>query len=185
MDENIPMYLNFGHLGWILGHEIIHGFDSTGRFYDEKNEYGNWFNDTTEAVYKNKSECFAKQYELYDVRNTDLGIDGQLTLGENIADNGGIRLAFNGYKKYMEGKPKEAGLPGLHYNHEQLFFIQSAGFFCAKIRKELQEFYLKSNTHSPGRIRVLASLSNSEDFSRSFHCKSGSPMNPSNKCQLW
>ena len=179
------MYLNFAHIGWIIGHEIMHGFDDSGISYNEDGEHIGWVANDTQASFNNKSNCFKKQYETYDVPDTNLRINGSLTLGENIADNGGLRHAFKAYKNYMKGKPEEPGLPGLDYTVDQLFFIQASAAFCSKRKIEKIEKNLKQDVHSPDRFRIIGTMSNMEEFAQAFKCKLGSPMNPSKKCQLW
>ena len=179
------MYLNFGNIGWTIGHEIMHGFDNFGIFYNEDGKYISWVVNDTEASFNNKSNCFKKQYETYDVPDTNLRINGSLTLPDNIADNGGLRYAFKAYKNYMKGKPEEPGLPGLDYTVDQLFFIQAAGKYCAKRKIEVTEDRLKHDSHSPARFRIIGTMSNMDEFAQAFKCKLGSPMNPPVKCRLW
>ena len=179
------MYLNFADIGWSIGHEIMHGFDDDGLYYDEDGEYISWVVNDTEASFNNKSHCFKKQYETYDVPDTDLHINGSQTLGENIADNGGLRHTFKAYKNYMKGKLKEPGLAGLDYTVDQLFFIQAAAQYCAKHKIEGTENDLKHDVHSPDRFRIIGTMSNMHEFAQAFQCKLGSPMNPSKKCKLW
>ena len=179
------MYLNFANIGWTIGHEVMHGFDDDGIFFNEDGEYISWVVNDTQVSFNNKSHCFKKQYETYDVPGTDLRINGSLTLGENIADNGGLRHALKAYKNYMKGKSKELGLPGLDYTVDQLFFIQAAAQFCTKRKIEKIEKNLKHDVHSPERFRIIGTMSNMDEFAKAFHCQLGSPMNPRKKCQLW
>ena len=185
LHESKPMYLNFGDIGWVVGHEIIHGFDNMGKHFDGDGEYRSWWTNTTNALYEEKTQCFAQQYANYDLPESDETINGNLTLGENIADNGGLKEAYRAYQMYIEGKPTEPTLPGLEYTAEQLFFIQSASFFCGKYRKEITEYELKTDGHSPNMYRVIGSMSNSKEFAETFQCKANSPMNPIDKCQIW
>ena len=179
------MYLNFADIGWTIGHEIIHGFDNFGISFNEDGEYISWVVNDTEASFNNKSHCFKKQYETYDVPDTDLGINGSLALPDNIADNGGLRHAFQAYQNYMKGKSKEPGLPGLDYTVDQLFFIQATAQYCTKRKIEVTEYNLKHDGHSPDKLRIIGTMSNMEEFAQAFKCKLGSPMNPPVKCRLW
>ena len=115
---------------------------------------------TADAVYKIKRKCFAKQNEFYDVWDTDLRIDARVTLWENIAENGGIRLAFKAYKNYMKGKSKKTGLPWLHYTVDQLFFIELTAFYCGKKQKRShrirsEDWWLCSNKQMHSLLKCI------------------------------
>lgn len=116
-------------------------------------------------------------------------LDGVSTQGENIADNGGIKQAFKAYKKWLEGQEEEIMsnevLPGLESTSGQLFFLNFAQIWCGAMRPEATKNKLKTAVHSPGRYRVIGTLSNSEDFANEFNCPKGSAMNPKNKCSVW
>jgi len=183
--ESKPMYLNFGDIGWVVGHEITHGFDNMGKHFDGDGEYRSWWSNSTDKLYEEKIQCFAQQYSSFDLPDSNESINGNLTLGENIADNGGIKEAFRAYQNYIKGRRKEPGLPGLDMSAEQLFFIESAAFYCGKYRKEITEYGLKTDGHSPNVFRVIGTMSNSQEFSQTFQCPVGSPMNPKDKCHLW
>uniref|UniRef100_A0A7E4URZ1 Neprilysin n=1 Tax=Panagrellus redivivus TaxID=6233 RepID=A0A7E4URZ1_PANRE len=119
---NLPDYINYGTIGQIVAHEITHGYDNIGRLYDETGDERDWWKKETVDMYKAKSECLVKQY-------TKENYDGQLSLGENIADNGGMKLAFNAYKKLMasRGNVPEPALPGFEeFTPESLFFMTYA-----------------------------------------------------------
>lgn len=182
--QSKPMYLNFGDIGWVVGHEINHGFDNMGKHFDGDGEYRSWWTNETNEEYEKKTECFAQQYESYDLPDSDQSIDGNLTLGENIADNGGLKEAFRAYQQFTEGSD-EPILPGLKYSPSQLFFIQSAAFYCGRYRTEITEYGLKTDGHSPNIYRVIGTMSNSREFADTFACPSGSAMNPVQKCTLW
>lgn len=128
------------------------------------------------------------QYGNYSI--LDVGsIDGVTTQGENIADNGGIKQAYKAYKKWLAGRGEEEEqgevLPGLECTSGQLFFLNFAQIWCGAMRPEATKNKLKTAVHSPGRYRVIGTLSNSEDFANEFNCPKGSGMNPINKCTVW
>lgn len=112
-------------------------------------------------------------------------INGLNTLDENIADNGGFKLAYLAYKDWSERNGEEPTLPGLKFNPRQLFWITAANIWCRKVRNEIARDDIKNDIHSPGKFRVIGSFSNSEPFANDFNCKEKSKMNPKNKCTLW
>ncbi|XP_036341192.1 octopamine receptor Oamb-like [Rhagoletis pomonella] len=110
------------------------------------------------------------------------------TKGENIADNGGLRQAFHAYKEWLTNNPAAAAderLPGINMTGEQLFFLNFGQVWCGAMRPEAVRNKLNTAIHSPGRFRVIGTLSNSRDFAREFKCPEGSPMNPVHKCSVW
>lgn len=125
---------------------------------------------------------------LQDKMGKDAHVSGVRTQGENIADNGGVREAFRAYHMYLKDKGdlKEKKLPGLgQYSSDQLFFMSFARVWCTLATDEHLQDRILTDPHSPGPIRVLGTMSNSEDFSRAFNCPNGSTYNPKDKCVLW
>ncbi|CAB3381762.1 Hypothetical predicted protein [Cloeon dipterum] len=177
--------LNYGGIGVILGHELTHGFDNTGRLYDANGNYRSWWVNDTADVYDNKTKCFVKHYGKLYIE--ELGfVDGRLTLGENIADNGGVRAAFESYQLLRKQKPdlKEL-LPGLEMlSPEKLFFIFYAGWSCQSVDKKAIA-YVMFDPHSPSEARVWGAVSNSWIFANTFGCDFCSTMNPKKKCEIW
>lgn len=112
-------------------------------------------------------------------------INGNQTLGENIADNGGLKAAFHAYLDVMKNKPEPPKLPGIPLNHRQLFFVAFAQVWCSTVTKEANNLQLEKDPHSPAKYRVIGSLSNLKEFSDEFQCKPGSNMNPKKKCEVW
>ncbi|KAF2900245.1 hypothetical protein ILUMI_05942, partial [Ignelater luminosus] len=112
-------------------------------------------------------------------------LNGEQTLGENIADNGGVKEAYLAYTNWVKRNGPEPTLPSLKYTPEQLFWISSANAWCMKQTKKFLEDTIKSDPHSPNRYRVLIPFSNTEYFSKDFNCPVGSKMNPKHKCQVW
>ncbi|XP_054275667.1 endothelin-converting enzyme homolog [Macrosteles quadrilineatus] len=188
----IPFYflgieaLNYGAIGSILGHELTHGFDIEGKDYDETGQKASWWDSKVSDIYSQKAECFVDQYSKFSFHNSDqLKVNGTLTLAENIADNGGIREAIQGYRLYTARNGQEPYLPGLqHYSHEQLLFLAFANVWCEETTPQFEAMSL-TDSHSPNKFRVLGSLSNSPEFSSVWGCKTGARMNPSHKCILW
>ncbi|XP_050432624.1 neprilysin-11 isoform X2 [Adelges cooleyi] len=180
--------LNYGFLGTILGHELTHSFDNTGRKYDENGNENIWWTNSTTEEYEQRTECFVRHYESYSITglNKTVNVSGKLTLNENIADNGGLREALMGYRKFIADSCEEPRLPGLdEYSNEQMFFIAFANNWCeASTTESIANSVL--DEHSPNIIRVVAGLANSKEFSDVWHCNKGSKMNPhKDKCKLW
>ncbi|XP_058446017.1 uncharacterized protein LOC131427110 [Malaya genurostris] len=178
--------LNYGAIGTILGHELTHGFDDSGRQFDKEGNLKQWWTNSTVREYVNKTACFIQQYSGYFIDEANDYIDGKQTLGENIADNGGVREAYHAYRIYLQHNEKEPLLPGFeNYTHEQLFFISYGNLWCESHTVSAAKAAL-DDTHCPGWIRLKGVLSNSQEFSRTFNCKRGSQMNPAtDKCQIW
>ncbi|XP_026682024.1 neprilysin-1-like [Diaphorina citri] len=188
-----PESLNYGSIGIIIGHEIMHGFDDMGRQNDKFGNIVQWWSQQTLETYQSKAECFVQQYGRYRIPELDATLNapalakGVATKGENIADNGGLEMGYLAYKKYLsEHGGFEPRIPGLEkFSPEQLFFIGYASNWCESVSTEsLLEDYL-SGEHSTQRLRVIGAVSNSEQFAKAFNCKAGSPMNPVNKCSIW
>ncbi|XP_065222394.1 neprilysin-like isoform X2 [Planococcus citri] len=175
--------LDYGAIGMIIGHEMTHAFDALGLKRDtERNLELKWSLDAL-STYEKKANCFVNNYYEYTVGTTHQKVDGLLTLDENLADNEGLRVAYQAFKNYMKKNGREKLLLGLdHYTPEQLFFLAFANTWCEHGNSES----MNDDTHSPRPVRVMATLRNSEDFAEAWKCKKGSPMNPDReKCKLW
>uniref|UniRef100_A0A4X2MAB0 Membrane metalloendopeptidase like 1 n=1 Tax=Vombatus ursinus TaxID=29139 RepID=A0A4X2MAB0_VOMUR len=181
--------LNFGGIGMVIGHEITHGFDDNGRNFDKDGNMLDWWSNFSSQHFKEQTKCMVYQYSNY---SWDLAggqhVSGLGTLGENIADNGGIRQAYKAYIKWVEQEGQEPRLPGLNLTHEQLFFINFAQVWCGSYRPEYASQSIKTDVHSPLKYRqaeVMGSLQNFEAFSEAFHCHTGTVMHPEEKCRVW
>ncbi|CEP16538.1 hypothetical protein [Parasitella parasitica] len=185
-DATYPDYLNYGGIGMIIGHEITHAFDSSGRKYDGRGLLNDWWASETSGKFEGKTQCFIDQYSKFTVSgpdNTTLNVNGKLTLAENLADNGGFAAALSAYKKL--GKQEEV-LPGLeHLSPEALFFINFGRTWCGKDREEISQDAIYTDPHSPYIARVNGVAQNRADFAEIFKCSAGSPMNPQTKCDMW
>ncbi|XP_058790751.1 neprilysin-2-like [Phymastichus coffea] len=178
-----PHYLNYAAIGWIIGHELTHGFDDQGSQYNEYGDLINWWDPETFKNYRNRTKCIIQQYSNYTVNG--LKVNGKNTQGENIADNGGIKEAYFAYEEYEKTHEQELGLPGLSYTSRQLFWINAANIWCDKSRPENLEHVINTDVHGPAEIRVIGTFSNIPEFSRDFNCPVGSRMNPIEKCTVW
>ncbi|XP_059477027.1 neprilysin-4-like [Neocloeon triangulifer] len=183
--------LNYGSIGVIIGHEITHGFDDMGRQNDKDGNLVQWWTPETEYAYLEKALCIVEQYDHFRVPELDVllatkaTINGVTTQGENIADNGGMEQAFQAYQQFVKENGPEQKLPGLDYTPEQIFFLGFASVWCESSSPESLLHEVLSNPHAPHRHRVNGPLANSHHFAKTWQCKTGSPMNPVNKCQVW
>ncbi|KAM8805174.1 NEP protein, partial [Eudromia elegans] len=178
--------LNYGGIGMVIGHEITHGFDDNGRNFNENGDLVDWWTEESARNFKEQSQCMVYQYGNY---SWDLAggqhLSGINTLGENIADNGGVRQAYKAYENFVKKNGKEKLLPGLEMNHKQLFFLNFAQVWCGTYRPEYAVNSIKTDVHSPGKFRVIGSLQNSPEFSEAFSCTKTNYMDPANKCRVW
>jgi len=181
-----PAYMNYGGIGWVIGHEITHGFDDIGRQFDDMGNLANWWEDATEDKFLEKVNCIIWQYGNYTAKAVNKTLNGVNTQGENIADNGGLKQAYRAYNSWLTRHGEESRLPGLQdYTPKQMFWISAANIWCSKNRNKYLEEQIKLDPHSPGMFRVQGAFSNSPDFARDFVCPVGSAMNPVKKCEVW
>ncbi|KAG6586939.1 Endothelin-converting enzyme 1 [Phytophthora cinnamomi] len=177
----------FGSLGVVAGHEISHGFDNTGSNFDSKGNWNAWWTDNTAAEFETRAQCLIDQYSTFYTEAEDgmqlVPVNGKKTLGENIADNGGLHVAFNAYKNRLSASG--SGDSDSSDNDDQLFFVSYAQTWCGKIRDETAVDSFLTNTHAVGEVRVNGAAMNSAAFSSAFNCPVGTPMNPADKCVLW
>ncbi|XP_043243436.1 endothelin-converting enzyme homolog [Amphibalanus amphitrite] len=182
-DPQYPRSLNFGAMGVVMGHELTHAFDDQGREYDKYGNMNQWWNNATINRFKERTKCMVEQYSQYKIGN--LTVNGRQTLGENIADNGGLKASFDAYRLYRKAHGEEVPLPGVNLTHSQLFFLSFSQVWCSAATPEAERVTALNDGHAPARYRVIGTLSNSEDFAREYRCPLGSNMNPNSKCQVW
>jgi endothelin-converting enzyme/putative endopeptidase len=180
-----PEGVNFGAIGMVVGHELTHGFDDEGRHYDAEGNLRDWWTPAAARRFGERAECLARQYSAYEPL-PGVRLDGRLTLGENIADLGGLKLAFSAMQAARIGNP-EADKKLLGFTPEQQFFLGYAQSWCANFREESVRLRAATDPHSPPRYRVNGPLSNMAEFAAAFECKEGSPMvRPrSARCEVW
>ncbi|XP_027017774.1 neprilysin isoform X2 [Tachysurus fulvidraco] len=181
-----PWSLNYGGIGMVIGHEITHGFDDNGRNFDKDGDLKDWWTMSSTQKFQELSKCIVDQYSTF---SWDLAsgqnLNGNNTLGENIADNGGIRQSYQAYQDHVKKHGKEAPLPGIDLNHEQLFFLNFAQVWCGTHRPEHAVNSIKTDVHSPGKFRVLGSLQNFPEFAKAFKCQKNDYMLPEKMCRVW
>lgn len=155
-----------------------------------------WWTKRSEKEFIKKSQCYVDHYSKYGLvdpsSNRAWMVDGEMTLGENLADNGGLKLAFTAWKntqKLTESTEESNwSLPvakGMSLNKDQLFFAAFAQIWCSAIRPEMAVYAISNDVHALPKVRVLGSVSNSFEFASAYQCKKGQRMNPEDKCQLW
>ncbi|GIK01669.1 hypothetical protein Aspvir_005707 [Aspergillus viridinutans] len=178
-----PLYLAYGAFGAVSGHELSHAFDSTGRHYDQTGNYTDWWDEKTVQGFEERAQCFVDQYSNFTIPGENgepLHVNGRFTLGENIADAGGLGAAFQAWEKRDEASP-DSHLPGLsHFSKEQLFFIAYGNWWCGKTTKEaaIQAIYI--DPHAPKFARIMGAMANSREFNEAFNCPTKKPV-----CKLW
>lgn len=180
-----PRYMNYGAIGFVIGHEITHGFDDQGRQFDKEGNLVDWWAAETKKAFVEKAQCIIDQYSNYTVPELNINLNGINTQGENIADNGGLKEAYLAYESWTERHGEEKRLPGINLNPRQLFWISAANTWCSQYRPESLKLRVLTGYHSPGRFRVNGPMSNSDQFAKDFNCPIGSAMNPKKKCHVW
>uniref|UniRef100_A0A8R1DX97 Endothelin-converting enzyme 1 n=1 Tax=Caenorhabditis japonica TaxID=281687 RepID=A0A8R1DX97_CAEJA len=181
-----PSFANYGAIGMGIGHEITHGYDDLGAQYDDKGNLRGWWHTETMTTFQKKKQCFVAQYGSRVEPHTGRKVDGKMTIGENIADNGGLRVAFRAYQLKLEREKEARRLPGLtDFSPNQLFFLAYANTWCEALKPSAIDHIMDTDVHSLGMFRVNVPLQNLPAFSKEFDCPIGSPMNPFEKCRIW
>ncbi len=175
--------INYGGIGAVIAHEISHGFDDQGRQYDAQGNLRDWWTKESAEKYKERAARIIKQYSEYEPL-PGMHINGELTQGENIADDGGVKIAFAAFKKTLAGKPEEK-IDG--FTPEQRFFLGWAQVWRANIRDEALKMRLVTDPHSPARFRCNGPLSNSPEFQKAFDLPDDCPMvrPPDKRVTIW
>ena len=178
-----PMAMNFGGLGMVIGHELVHGFDDEGRRYDADGALREWWDPGTLARFEARTSCVERAYSRVEVL-PGVRLDGRLTLGENIADLGGLRTAHTAYREWARERGEEprllAGLSG-----DQLLFVAFAQGWCTLSSAEVARLDATVDPHAPPRQRVNVSLSHLPAFWEAFQCGPGTPMRAAEVCEVW
>ena len=177
--------VNFGSTGGgTIGHEMTHGFDDEGSQFDARGNLREWWSPATTAAFAEATQCVIDQYAGYEAV-PGVHLDGALTAGENIADIGGVKLAFQAYHAW---RARQAAAPPAQvegYSDDQLYFLAYAQSWCSKDTPERLETMAHSNPHSPPRWRVNGVIADQPGFATAFACRPGAPMAPANACTVW
>jgi putative endopeptidase len=183
-DKNSPDAVNYGHVGAVVGHELTHGFDDEGRQFDANGNLSDWWTSEDAKKFEEKADCEVNEYGSFVVVD-DVKVNGRLTLGENTADNGGLRLAFmallaDAKRKNIDLNKKEDG-----YTPIQQFFLAHGQNWCGASRPESLRLQAQTDPHSYRKYRVNGVVQNMPEFGKAFGCKAGQPMMPANACRVW
>ncbi len=181
-NANADDAINYGSIGAVIGHEITHGFDDSGSQYDAEGNLKSWWTAEDREKFNAKADCVANQFSGYQIQD-GLNINGKLTLGENIADLGGLTVAYNAYQKSLEGKPRPENIDG--FTPEQRFFLGYAQVWATKSTQEFERQQVLTDPHSNARYRVDGPLSNLPQFAEAFSCKQGDRMVKPDFCKIW
>ena len=179
-DPHRDMALNYGGIGSVIGHEMTHGFDDQGRKFDGDGNLRDWWTAADGAAFEKRAACVADEYSGFTAVD-DVKLNGKLTLGENTADNGGLRVAYMAMENALNGKG--ATIDG--YTPEQRFFLGFAQVWCQNQSPQESRQRAFTDPHAPGRFRVIGTLGNMPEFQKAFSCKAGQPMVSANACRVW
>ena len=174
--------VNYGAIGAVIGHEMTHGFDDEGRKFDARGNLKDWWTEDDARKYEERAACVEKQFSGYVVEK-DLHVNGKLVLGESIADLGGLKIAYNAYRKSLAGRPEPEPIGG--FSADQRFFLGFARVWATNDRPEFARLMTTINPHPLDRFRAIGAPSNLPEFARAFGCKSGDPMVRSERCAIW
>jgi predicted metalloendopeptidase len=182
-DARRDMSVNYGGIGVVIGHEMTHGFDDQGRKFDGDGNLRDWWTAADGAEFEKRAACIADEYSGFTSVD-DVKLNGRLTLGENSADNGGIRIAYMALQNALADKnAKREKMDG--FTPEQRFFLGFAQVWCENMRPEEARTRAMTDPHSPGRFRVNGTVVNTPEFQKAFSCKPDQPMVHANSCRVW
>jgi putative endopeptidase len=182
--------VNFGGIGVVIGHEMTHGFDDQGSQYDGKGNLREWQLAEDRKAFSEREKCVANEYSGFEAAAAKNGtpaqmLNGQLTLGENTADNGGLRIAYMALLDTLAAEKKSIDEKIDGYTEAQRYFIGFAQVWCQNQTEESARQMALTDPHSPGKWRVNGSVQNFDEFGKAFGCKKGLPMTPVNSCRVW
>ena len=177
------MAVNFGGIGAVIGHELTHGFDDQGRRFDADGNLRDWWQKQDEEEFKKRADCLVNEYSQFKPV-PDVNVNGRLTLGENGADNAGVRLAYMALLGGIENGAIENNKLD-NYSPQQRFFLGYAQIWCENARPEFSRTSVRTNPHSPGEFRVIGVVQNMPEFGQAFGCSAGQPMMKENGCRVW
>jgi putative endopeptidase len=179
-DPQRDVAVNFGGIGSVIGHEMTHGFDDSGRKYDGDGNLRDWWTAADAAEFENRAACIAGEYSNFSPVD-GMKLNGRLTLGENTADNGGVRISLIALLDTLHGNNDK--IDG--FTPEQRFFLGFGQVFCENTAAAQARVRVMTDPHSPGRYRVNGTVQNMPEFQKAFACQAGQPMVSPNACRVW
>ena len=179
-DPNRDMAVNFGAIGAVIGHEMTHGFDDSGRKFDGDGNLRDWWTAADAAEFEKRAACFANEYSGFTAVD-DVKLNGRLTLGENTADNGGTRIALMALEATLNGQNDRVG----GFTPEQRLFLGFAQAFCENRTPEQARLRALTDPHSPGQYRINGTVQNMPEFQKAFSCQASQPMVSPAACRVW
>jgi putative endopeptidase len=180
-DKRLDDALNFGGIGAVIGHELTHGFDDQGRQFDPAGNLRDWWTPQDAKAFEQRAGCFVNEYSGFTAVD-DVHLNGKLTLGENTADNGGVRIALMALENEQRGNPAKA-MDG--FTPAQRLFLGYGQIWCENDTDEIVRLQAQTDPHSIARYRVNGVLTNMPEFQQAFGCKTGQPMVSQNACRVW
>jgi putative endopeptidase len=184
-DNSKDPAVNFGGIGVVIGHEMTHGFDDQGSKYDAQGNVKNWWTPADRAAFDERTSCEVNEYGSFEpVPGQKL--NGKLTLGENTADNGGLRIAYQALMSVLAKEGEHAETQRINgYTPAQRFFISFAQIWCENRTDEYARVAARTDPHSPGQFRANGAVQNFDEFGKAFGCHKGQPMMPEKPCVVW
>jgi putative endopeptidase len=183
-DGTMDDAVNYGDAGGVIGHELTHGFDDEGRQFDANGNFADWWTPADGKQFTERSNCVVKEFDGF-VAVDDLHVNGKLTLGENLADIGGLRLAFLAYLDRAQKTGVDLAKQTEGMTPEQRFFVSYGQGWCTNNRPENLRLRVQTDPHSPEEFRVNGVVVNLPEFQKAFACKTGSAMAPAERCRVW
>jgi len=180
-DNQADDAMNFGAIGAAIGHELTHGFDDEGAKFDLNGNLRDWWTAKDKEEFEKRTDCIKDQYASYNAL-PDVKLNGKLTLGENTADNGGLRIAYMALLDSFAGK-EPAPIDG--FTAEQRLFLGFGNIWCQNRTEQISRYLANIDPHSPGKFRVNGTVSNMPEFREAFHCKADAAMVRANSCRVW
>jgi len=189
-DFSVDPAVNFGGIGVVIGHEMTHGFDDEGSQYDGHGNLREWQTAEDRKAFTERTDCVANEYSGFEAVPAQgdqpaLKLNGKLTLGENTADNGGLRIAYKALLETLAAQGKSVNDQIGGYTEAQRYFLGFAQVWCENKTEQTARQEVLTNPHSPGRWRVNGTVQNFDQFGKAFGCKQGQPMLPAHSCRVW
>ena len=183
-DNQVDDAVNYGGIGVVIGHELTHGFDDQGRQFDAQGNLRDWWTPADSKAFDERADCIVKEYGSF-VASEDVKLNGKLTLGENTADNGGLRIAYMALMDTLAREPAQKNRKTDGYTPEQRFFIGFGQVWCENSTPQAARQQALTDPHSLGKYRVNGTVQNDPDFGKAFGCKAGDAMMPVTSCRVW